>query len=165
LKGICGLTREIIVGLIANLESRRLREEEYKERSLQPEHPRASSSDDVENFISLLHEMLNDIFDLKRFYSEQNKILNEFNKRIDKELQFYYWTGSKTRFSEFELPSFDEPSGSGIIERLDNVHLSRRGDPGVFVANRASLPQKGQLTVRVKFHRAPIALPPVLSHR
>ena len=58
------------------------------------------------------------------------------------------------------MPSFNEPSGEGIIERLDRVILSRRGDPGVFVANRATMPQRGQLTARAQFHRSPVQLPP-----
>ena len=37
-------------------------------------------------------------------------------------------------------------------------------DPGVFVDNMASLPQKGQLTARAKFHRDPIALPPLIKN-
>jgi hypothetical protein len=105
--------------------------------------------------------MLGPIFDPKQFYSELPKILNEYKKRIDTDLSFFYWTGSKTRYKDYELPSFNLPSAQGVVERLDQVHLSRRGDPGVFVANRASLPQKGQLTARAKFHRAPVALPPL----
>ena len=98
--------------------------------------------------------------DLKQFFGEQSKIATEFNKRIDKDLQFFYWTGAKTRYTDFELPSL----GPGIVERLDKVHLSRRGDPGVFMANRASLPRRGQLTARAKFHRTPVALSPVSEH-
>ena len=90
----------------------------------------------------------------------QAKILNEFSKRIDPDLKFYYWTGAKHRYNEFDLPSFNRPTKEGAIERLDKVRLSRRGDPGIFVANRASLPQKGQLTARAQFHRAPVELPP-----
>ncbi|CAB3978040.1 Hypothetical predicted protein, partial [Paramuricea clavata] len=163
IKGICGLTKEAVIGLVANLESRELRRIEYEERGLPPEHPRASATDDVEGMIGLMHDMLGDIFDMKQFSDAQPKILNEFSKRIDPELQFYYWTGAKERYTEFELPSFNEPSGNGDKERLDDVKLSRRGDPGVFVANRASLPQKGQLTARAKFHREPVALPPPLT--
>ena len=87
-------------------------------------------------------------------------ILNEFKKRIDPDLPFFYWTGAKQRYTEFDLPSFNKPTAPRIVERLDKVEISRRGDPGVFVANRASLPQKGQLTVRAQFHKAPVALPP-----
>ena len=107
-----------------------------------------------------MHDMPGDIFDLKQFGDAQPKILNEFSKRIDPDLKFYYWTGAKERYRDFELPSFNEPTGNGHQERLDKVTLSRRGDPGVFVANRASIPQKGQLTARAKFHREPISLPP-----
>ena len=146
--------------MVANLESRELRRCEYIARQLPPEHPRASATDDVEGMFSLLHDMLGDIFDLKQFHDAQAKIFNEFNKRINPDIKFYYWTGAKDRYSEFELPSFNEPTKKGMVERLDKVKVSRRGDPGIFVANRASLPQKGQLTARAQFHRAPIELPP-----
>ena len=96
----------------------------------------------------------------KQFYQESTKILNEFGKRIDPNLAFYYWTGVKERYRDFALPSFNCPTGPGIVERLDGVKLSRRGDPGVFVSNRASLPQRGQLTARAHFHKTPVALPP-----
>ena len=46
-------------------------------------------------------------------------------------------TGKKEQYRDFDLPSFNEPTGEGVTERLDKVKLSRRGDPGVFVANRA----------------------------
>ena len=162
IKGICGLTPEAVVGLVANLESRELRRVEYKQRGITFEHPRASSTDDVEGIIATMHEMVGEAFDIKQFTDEQPKILNEFNKRIDPALPFFYWTGANERFSEFELPSFNQPSGEGITERLDRIVISRRGDPGVFVSDRASLPQTGQLTARAKYHRAPVELPPAL---
>ena len=59
------MTRKVVVGMVANLESRELRRIEYISRQLPPEHPRASATDDVEGMFSLLHEMLGDIFDLK----------------------------------------------------------------------------------------------------
>ena len=92
-----------------------------------------------------MHEILADIFDVKQFLDAQPKILNESKKQIDPELESYYWTGAKERDS--------------LIERLDRVTLSKRGDPGIFVANQASLPQKGQLTAMAQFHRAPVELP------
>ncbi len=160
LKGICGFTREILVGLVANIESRELRRRENLAQNFPLEHPRASATDDIEGLFSLLHDMLGDIFDLKQFHDAQAKILNEFNKRINPELKYYYWTGAKERYNEFEMPSFNEPTKKGAVERLEKVKGSRRGDPGIFVANRASLPQKGQLTARAQFHRAAVQLPP-----
>lgn len=149
-----------MIGLVANIESRELRRVEYEQRGLPPENPRASATDDVEGIIALMHEMLGEVFDVKEFTDAQPKILDEFKKRIDPELKFYYWTGANERFRDFELPSFNQPTGEGITERLDRINISRRGDPGVFVANRASLPQRGQLTVRAQFHRAPVELRP-----
>ena len=58
----------------------------------------------------------------------------------------------------------NKQSGDGRKEYLDRVCLLRWGDPGVFVVNRASLPQKGQLTACAKFHRDPVALPPPVKH-
>lgn len=62
---------------------------EYAQRVLPPEHPRASSTDDVEGFFALLHELLGPVFDLKQFFDELPKILNEFQKRIDPDLPFF----------------------------------------------------------------------------
>ena len=132
IKGICGFIREIIVGLIANLATRELRRKEYKGRDLPPEHPRASSTDDVEGIISLFHEVMGDNFDLKQFFDEFPKVMREFAKRIDPDLPFFYWTGHQTRYQNFALPSFNVPSAGGI-ETLDQIQVSRRGDPGVFV--------------------------------
>ena len=136
----------MIAGLVANLETRQQRREEYTKRDLPPEHPRASSTD-VEGIIALFHEAIGVIFDTKEFYGEFPKIMNEFSKKSNPDLPFYYWTGSQTRYRHFPLPSFNRPSKEGV-ERLEKVTLSRRGNPGVFVADKASLPQKNQLTVR-----------------
>ena len=46
---------------------------------------------------------------------------------------------SKDCYRDFALPSFNSPTGPGIVERLDGVNLSRRGD---------------------HFHKTPVALPP-----
>lgn len=89
--------------------------------------------------------------------------LNEFSKRIDPECPFYYWTGFHTLFQDFPLPSFNEPSSKSGTERLDRVILSRRSDPGLSVPNRPSIPQKGQLTTRAQYHKAPVQLPPLLN--
>lgn len=89
IKGICGLTPEAVVCLVANLESRELRRVEYNQRGLPFEHPRASATDDVEGIIATMHKMVGEAFDVKQFTDEQPKILNEFNKRIDPDLSFF----------------------------------------------------------------------------
>jgi hypothetical protein len=89
------------------------------------------------------------------------KIEQEFVKRIDPELGFFYWTGVSERYNTGPLESFNQHK-EGEVERLDKIQLSRRADPGVFVANRASIPQKGKLSVRAQFHVAPEVLLPRL---
>ena len=159
IKGICGLTPEAIIGLVANLESRELRRVEYKQRVLPFEHPRASATDYVEGIIATMHEMVGEAFDVKQFTDEQPKTLNEFTKHIDPDLSFFYWTGANERFSEFKLPSFNQSSGEGITERLDRIVILCQGDPGVFVSDRASMPRTGQLTARAKY-QSPCGITP-----
>ncbi len=62
IKGIQSFSREIVVALIANCESLELQRKKYASRGLPPEHPCASSTDDVEGFFSLLHDQLGDVF-------------------------------------------------------------------------------------------------------
>lgn len=37
-----------------------------------------------------MHEMVGEVFDVKQFTDKQPKILNEFNKRIDPDLSFFF---------------------------------------------------------------------------
>lgn len=107
-----------MIGLVANIESRELRRVEYEQRGLPPENPRASATDDVEGIIALMHEMLGEVFDVKEFTDAQPKILNEFKKRIDPELKFYYWTGANERFRDFELPFLISQLGKALLKDL-----------------------------------------------
>ena len=95
IKDICGLTREIIVGLVANLETHQQRKDDYSERELPSEHPRASSTDG-EGIIALFHEVICVIFDTKEFYEELPKIMNKFSKKSDSNLPLYCWTAHHT---------------------------------------------------------------------
>ena len=102
--------------------------------------------DDVEGVIKFVHEMLSDIFDVKQFLdcaiqntseSKKNKLTQSWSSAIEQEQKVW----------------------DSLIERLDRVTLSKRGDRSKFVANQAPLPQKGQFTARAQFHRAPVELP------
>ena len=124
-----------------DVESRELRWSESEAGGLPPENPRASTTDNVEGMIALFHELLGPIFDLKAFKQEFPKIMNDFNKWIDPDIPFYYWSGIHERFHLKALPSFNEPSQSGI-GCLDRVVISRRADPGMFVAYHANFPRR-----------------------
>lgn len=134
---------EVIVALVANIESMELRRSECQTRCLPPEHPRASSTDDLEGYFSVLHHLLGAIFDHKTFIENSPKITQEFVKKADHDLPFFHWTGINERFHEGPMVSFNVPSAEGI-ERLDRVTISRRADPGVFLANRVISSTKGK---------------------
>lgn len=74
-----GFSRETLIALIANIESREWRREYITKHSLPPEHPRASTTDDVECFFSLLRDSVGKGFTLKEV-----KYLNQF-------LVYYYY--------------------------------------------------------------------------
>ena len=85
--------------------------------------------------------------------------------RVQLERNLLFWV-VLCRFDSACKWGFNQPTGEGITERCDRISLSRPGDPGVFEANRASLMQRGQLTVRAQFHRTPVKLsPPQMEER
>ena len=147
--------------MTTNIESQELRRVYGQEKGLQPEHPRAGSTDDVEGIFAFLHERLGSIFDEKAFHDAFPKVLMEYTKRCDPDLPFYHYTGSNERYREGPMPSFNAPSENDA-EGLDRVRISRRADPGVFVSNRAVIPQRGQITVRSAHFRPAENLPPPL---
>ena len=146
------------MALTTNIESQEFRRRYGQEKGLPPEHPRAGSTDDVEGIFAFLHELLGLIFDEKAFHDAFPKVMLEYTKKCDPDLPFYHYTGVNERYNPGFQPSFNRPSAGG--ERLDRVLISRRADPGVFVANRAIIPQRGQLTVRSAYFKAAEDLPP-----
>ena len=80
----------------------------------------------------------------------------EYTKKCDPDLPFYYYTGANDRYKDDSLQSFNVPTSSGV-ERLDRVCISRIR---VFVANRAVIPQRGQLSVRTAYFNPAESLPP-----
>lgn len=158
------MTRELVVAITTNIESQEFRRRYGEEKGLPAEHPRAGSTDDVEGIFAFFHELLGPIFDEKAFHDTFPKVMLEYTKKCDPDLPFYHYTGVNERFNSGLLPSFNQPSEHGHGERLDQVQISRRADPGVFVANRAVIPQRGQLTVRAAHFRPAEDLPPPPLH-
>ena len=65
---IRGFSRETQIALAANIETREWRQEYNKNNGIAPEHPRASTTDDVECFFSVLHDTVGKDFTLKEVY-------------------------------------------------------------------------------------------------
>ena len=74
INNIRGFSRETLVALVANLESREWRRKFNIAHGLAPEHPRASTTDDVECFFSLLRDSVG-----KRFYTQRSMCLQFAN--------------------------------------------------------------------------------------
>ncbi|XP_064406629.1 uncharacterized protein LOC135351537 [Halichondria panicea] len=107
-KGVLGLTRETVIALTTNIESREWRRRENRD----PEHPRASTTDDVECIFSIMRDMVGNHFTLQCVKYNWRKVCNEFMKRLDPSLPFYYHTSTHDRFYEGDRPSFDEKRGT-----------------------------------------------------
>ena len=65
LYGVCGFTQETLHALIANIEGRNWRQKFIKENGLPVDHPRSSTTDDVECFFSILRDIVGPNFTLK----------------------------------------------------------------------------------------------------
>lgn len=83
------------------------------------------------------------------------RVCIEFDKRLDPELPFYYYTSTHDRFYEGQLPSFDETPAKPRKQRVP-----RREQPGANVGQRVALVSRGSASTRATFHNYPVDLPP-----
>jgi len=139
--------------VITNIEGREWHRQECYNAKQPIEHPRASSTDDVDYFFSTMRDALGQNFSTKEVKFKIRNVFAEFVKRVDPDLPFYYHTSSHTRFYEGPLPSFDLPPRKASKER----HVPRREQPAAFGPRQAT---RGSLSVRPQFHNVPLELPP-----
>lgn len=83
------------------------------------------------------------------------KACEEFNKRMDPELPFYYYTSSHERFFEGDRPDFSVSSG-----KQRQQHAARRELLTSNIGGRATLVQRGATSIRTQYHNVPVELPP-----
>ena len=141
------------MALIANNETREWRRchGEY------PEHPRSSTTDDVECFFSVLRDMVGLNFTVKQAQIGWRKVCIEFEKRIDDKLPYYYFTSAHDRFYEGERPSFDQPSDRKHPSRLPR---SEQAAITSLASGRATLPVRQTSLLRATFHKKAVSVPP-----
>ena len=87
--GICGFSREAVT---TDIESRELKRVVNMEEGLPAEHPRASTTDDLECFFSMLRDFVGQHFTVKQVQYEFRKFCIEFSKRLDPKLPFLYFS-------------------------------------------------------------------------
>lgn len=129
------------------------------EEGIKFEHPRASTTDDVECFFSVFRDLLGKNFTVKKVQYEWRKICEEFYKRMDPQLPYYYHTSAHDRFYEGPRPDFDEVN-TRSSQNPRHQRISRKDRVGLLAPGRASMPTSGALSTRMTFHNLPIELPP-----
>ena len=125
------------------------------EEGLPPEHPQASTTDDVEFFFfSMLRDHIGKHFTVKQVQLDFRKMSMEFMNRMDPDLQFFYFTSAHDRFYEGTLPDFDQPRPREKKSSHNPRHLRApcRDNLGSLVTGRASMVTPGTLSTRVQFH-------------
>ena len=110
LKSVLGFSRETLAALITNIEGCEWRRRHYFSDGRRLEHPRASTTDDVECFFSVMRDNIGRNFTTKEVQFGIRKLCAEFTKKLDPDLPFYYYTPSHTHYYEGPLLSFNEPS-------------------------------------------------------
>lgn len=156
--GVCGFSRETLIAVTTDIESREQKYIKNVEEGLKAEHPRSSTTDDVECMFSIMRDLIGKNFTVKQVQYEWRKICGEFYKRMDPELPYYYHTSSHDRFYEGARPSFDEPNESKQNPR--HQRISRKDHLGFLAPGRTSMPTTGAISTRMKFHNIPVELPP-----
>ena len=96
----------------------------------------------------MMRDTIGQNFTTKEVKFGMRKILSQFSKRIDPDLPFYYYTSSHTRYYEGTHPDFDQPPAKSPKEK----RLPRREQPAAFGPRRATMPVRGSLAIRPKFH-------------
>lgn len=132
------------------------------EEGVPPEHPRASTTDDVECFFSILRDFVGKHFTVEQVQFEFRKLSIEFMKRMDPDFRFYYYTAAHDLFQEGPLPSFNQPRPREKKSSRNRRHLRvpRCDQLGSLMAGRATMVTPGTPSTRAEFHQVSIELPP-----
>ncbi len=153
------MTRETLAALTTTIESREWMRRERAQNGLPPEQPRATSTDDVECFFSIMRNTIGANFTTKKVMLEWRMVCQEFSKRINPDLPFYYYTATHDHFYEGDRDSFDIFKPSKSNPRKQRVNTQEQ--PGKLAVGRATLIQPGpKSTIRRQFHMQAIETAP-----
>ena len=150
------MTRETVIALTTNIEGREWQRRENQLRG--PEHPRLSTTDDVECLFSVMRDMVGNHFTLQSVKYNWQKVCNEFRKRLSPTLPFYYHTSTHDRFYEGDRPLFDKIRGSS--KRNPRMQRLRAFEQLSHVQGQVTLPTPGSRSTRNTYHNKPIDQPP-----
>ena len=86
------------MALITNIKGRGWLQREVACGNRNKEHPRASTTDGVECFFSMMRDNIGQNFTSKQVKFNLRKVYGEFTKHLDPDLPFYYYTSAHSRY-------------------------------------------------------------------
>ena len=124
---VLGFSRETLVAVITNIEGRELR----RLQNTLPEHPRASSTDDVECFFIMLRDSIGENFTTKEAKYAVRKVCLEFSMHTDP--NYRSTTTHLVTLASMKAP-FHDP-----VSKPHNVYakLAQGDRPAAFTDRRA----------------------------
>lgn len=125
------------------------------------EHPRASSTDDVECFFSVMRDTVGKHFTYKDVQYAWRKVCIEFSKRLNPHLPYYYHTASHDHFYEGLRPEFSLSKFNVSKRNPRHQRVRQYEQTSSVVTGRASLPTPGARSIRLSYHNIPIEQPPL----
>ena len=136
-----GFSRETLIAVTTDIESRERRRIANMEDGLPPEHPRANTTDDVECFFSMLRDHVGKHFTLRQVQLEFRKMSMEFLKRMDPDLPFYYFSSARDHFHEVPLPDFIQlrPREKKSSQNPRQMRVPRWDQLGSVITGRATI--------------------------
>lgn len=117
-KDVLGFSRETLIAVITNIEGCEFHRRQRTNNKQTLEHPRASSTDSIECFFSMMRDVIDQNFTTKEVKFGMRKIISQFVKRVDPDLPFYYHSSFHTRFYEGSHPEFDKKSDKQQKEKI-----------------------------------------------
>ena len=124
---VLGFSWETLIAVTTNIEDREHLRRQRINSSCQLEHPRASSTDDVECLFSMMRDTIGQNFTTNEVKFGMRKIISQFSKRIDPNLPFYYYTSAHSRCYEGSNPDFNRPPVKQLNEKGNNLQLLHPG--------------------------------------
>ena len=155
---VLGFTREIVYALVTGIESVEWKRRDYSAIGQKIENPCSSTTDDVECMFSVMRDLTGKHFTLREVRYTWRKACIEVAKRLDPDLEFYYFSSLHDRFYEGERPHFDEKPSRKIQKQV-----RRREQPAKLMYGRATLPTPGAHSTSMTFHNLPLPIPNMVT--
>lgn len=118
ISNVRGFTRETLIAVTTTIESREWIRRRNARKKLPPEHPRASTTDDVECFFSLTRNMIGNHFTVKDVQFGWRKICNEFANGWTRNFRFIITCPNMSAFLREKDPTSTSSKTPRVIPAI-----------------------------------------------